>query len=774
MTVWLRLLSSLKNIRRLTFISLFICFMAMSGLTKLTMVSDYRIFFDSDNPELMTYESIQQQYLSSDNVLLMLIPPEGQDALSEQGLALQLWLTDQAWLLPFVTRVDSLPNFPRTQVDGDDLYIEELLQQADQINPSLVAELKAFVTQEIQLTDQLVDRQGHFSALNLTVQLPGNNPKEETLQVAAGIKKLVAEAKLDWPEYRLYSTGTVMLNNAFFEAAKADFISLIPVMLLGIIIAASLLLRSWLAMLSLTTVMSLSIAAALGMSAHLGMALSAPTVSVPIILATISVASSVHLLAAIQRQQGEPLLRLQHALKKTLAPITLTNLTTIIGFLSMNFSDSPPFRDLGNMVALGVFFSWVLTLSVIPCLLLHLPMISNSAPQTVEVMMSWLGNAVSRHYRKILLFGLPVTIGLSLFAFSNVPNDDFVDYFDHSVPFRQQTDFINDNLTGIYSLEFSVETSEINGMLHPDRLKTIEQFSLWLREQPEVTAVVTITDVLKDIRQNMHQGDPDQYLLPDSQQETAQYILLYEMSLPFGKSLNDRINMDKSATRITARLMNLDSIGMKAFETRALAFWQSSNRDPSVSLQYSSPTLMFSHIGVKNTQSLIEGGLLALVLISLLLIAIFRSLFFGIFSAIPNLLPVMLAFGAWGLFSGEISMGLASVSSMVIGIVVDDTVHFLHHFRRYRQQCAIELAVKKTMVAIGPAMIISSLVLTLGFLMLSFSSFDKNAAMGLLTALTIVLAVVADLLLLPALLIWLDKMFLRRSPVSQHATGGSL
>lgn len=772
MKILLDRLVEAKCLRLVTLFVVVVSVMAIMGIGKLSMVSDYRIFFDKDNPEVVAYERIQAQYQSSENVLLVVVPPQGETALSEDGLAMQLWLTERAWEMPFVTRVDSVPNFPRTRVDGDDLFIEELFKGEDELSPAFIAELRAYVTTEIQLRNLLVDEQGKYAALNLTLRLPGKDPKAETLVAAQSVASLVGEATSKWPEFKIYSSGMVMLNNAFFEAARKDFSTLIPIMLVGVVFVAGLLLRSWLAILSLMSVMILSIGAALGGSAWLGLSLSAPTVSVPIILASVIVASGVHLIAAIQHQTGTAIERTVAAVRNTFVPITLTNLTTIVGFLSMNMSESPPFRDLGNMVALGVLFSWLLSLTLTPYLHMHFAGSKSEDARSVQSsLMEALRRIISCHYRKVVLIGVPFAALASGFAFTNVSNDDFVAYFDESVPFRSQTDFINDNLTGIYSLEFSIETGVSNGALDPEVLRNIEQFSYWLRQQQEVSGVVSIADVLKEISQNMNRGEESYYRIPETTAEAAQYFLIYEMGLPAGKSVNDRLSMSKSSARVTARLTNLDSIEMSEFERRAVRYWATISTSPQVIMTYSSPTLMFSHIGHKNTRNLIGGAVTALLLISLLLSIVFRSVFVGLLSLVANLLPLSIAFGLWGLASGEISMGLAGVSSMVIGIVVDDTIHFLHHLRNFWTQHSFHNAVMLALKTVGPAMLISSIVLIIGFLTLTLSTFEKNASMGLLTAITIWFALLVDLMLLPAFLLWLIGFSFLRQPSPEPIKG---
>ncbi|MBU2705973.1 MMPL family transporter [Zooshikella marina] len=751
---------------KLTLLVLLLTLFAAAGLPKLAMVSDYRIFFDDDNQDLNTFLSLQRMYTSSDNVLLVLVPPKGKDAFDKTAISILYQLTEAGWSLPHVIRVDSVTNYPRTQAEGDDLFVEELVTDLDNLTPEYLTSIKAYALQEPLLYRQLISEDGRLSAVNLVAQLPGKDQKHETSQLAQATRQLIAKIEAENPGYQVYSSGVIMLNNAFFEAARQDLITLIPLMLLLTLCAAGLLLRSGLALVTLSIVVVSSVLAALGSAAWLGIFLSAPSVSAPIILLTITVAAGVHILSALQRSVGitdHQEQAVQRAMTACFSPLGLTSLTTVIGFLSMNFSDSPPFRDLGNIVALGVVFSWLLSMTVVPWLLLRFPLPKQTTQVSRGERFERLADLLISKRRPILWIGLPVVVVVSAFSFKNIPNDDFVNYFSESVPFRAETDFINRNLTGIYTIEFSLESHKDNGMMEPAALQFAEQFANWLRIQPEIVSVSSLTDVLKDINKNMHGGNADYYRLPSSREEAVQFFLLYEMSLPFGKDLNDRINIAKSAIRTTARLQNLDSQSILALEARVSEFVEKNN-NTDIRIRHSSPTVMFSHIGLENTRSLITGALLALIIVSFMLAIMLGSIKLGIVSIIPNLMPIGLAFGVWGLFVGEISMGLAGVSSMTIGIVVDDTVHFLYHFLQQRRGGkTAQQACQQSMAKVGPAMLVSSVVLSLGFFILAMSSFEKNAAMGLLTAITILLALIADIVILPSLLVSLDKWGFRQA-----------
>lgn len=255
----------------------------------------------------------------------------------------------------------------------------------------------------------------------------------------------------------------------------------------------------------------------------------------------------------------------------------------------------------------------------------------------------------------------------------------------------------------------------------------------------------------------MHADSEQFYTLPDERNMAAQYLLLYEMSLPYGLDLNNQINLDKSATRMTVTIRNINTTDILALEQRAQDWLQQHGAE--IRSDGSSTTIMFSHIGKRNIKSMIAGTTLALFLISLILIFALRSLKTGLISLVPNLVPATMGFGLWGLMVSEINVGLSIVTGMTLGIVVDDTVHFLSKYLRARREKGLnaEEAVRYAFSTVGTALWVTSFVLIAGFMILTLSTFKLNSDMGLLTSIVIAFALIADFLLLPALLMKIDS-----------------
>jgi len=361
--------------------------------------------------------------------------------------------------------------------------------------------------------------------------------------------------------------------------------------------------------------------------------------------------------------------------------------------------------------------------------------------------------------RKPVLWGMSLlVVGLVAFVPQNELNDEFVKYFDERVDFRVDTDFTTENLTGIYNIAYSLEAGESGAISEPAFLNRLEAFANWYRQQPEVLHVNSLSDTMKRLNRNLHGDDPEWHRMPDQRDLAAQYLLLYEMSLPYGLDLNNQINIDKSATKLDVSLNSLSSNRIIALEERAQQ-WLKDNAPASMLVHGASPAIMFSHIGARNIRSMLTGTTLALVLISFILVFALRSLRIGLISIIPNLVPAGMAFGLWGLLVGEIGLALSVVTGMTLGIVVDDTVHFLSKYLRARREDGLSSAeaVRYAFHTVGKALWTTSAVLIAGFLVLTRSPFELNSGMGLLSAITIGLALLADFLLLPTLLMTLDK-----------------
>jgi len=738
---------------------------ATMGAQNLYFRGDYKVFFGEKNPQLMAFQKMQKVFSKNENANIIIAPKSG-NVFNVETLKMIQEMTEEAWQTPLSTRIDSLTNYQHTWAEDDDLIVEDLVLEIDQLTPEKLARAKDIAINEPNLVRRLISPTGEVAVLSVTVRLPtGDTPDSAqdasaaVLEIATSLTNLTDKYKALYPEHDFYHTGIVFMNKSFMTEAQKDASTLVPLMFLMIIAILWILLRSFTGTFATLIIIIVSIATTMGLSGWMGYFLSTATVNVPTMVMTLAVADCVHVISSMlyaMRQGQSKEEAISYSIKLNLMPIFITSATTAIGFLTLNFSNVPVLADLGNLTAMGVMIAFGLSVTMLPALLRVLPMrqvkVTNGKSNWIER----LGDGVINNHKRLLPVSVVVMLLAMAATFNNQVNDVATDYFDKTTEFRQSTDFQEQKISGMATIDFALYSGEASGLNKPEVLNTVAAFSEWLEQQPEIDHVLSISDTFKRLNQNMHGDDKTYYRLPQERELAAQYLLLYEMSLPFGLDLNNQINIDKSATRITAILQNLGSVEFTEFERRTQQ-WFSDNA-PHIQLNAASPSLMFAHIGQANMSSMLTGTLLALVLISGLLIFALRSWRLGMISLIPNLLPALIGFGIWGLYSAEINMGLSVVLSMTLGIIVDDTVHFLSKYKHAKDEGkSTEDSIRYSFSSVGQALWITTLVLTVGFSILALSSCRLNSDMSLLTAIIILAALIVDYLFLPAFLLLLDK-----------------
>ncbi|MEZ9516174.1 RND family transporter [Vibrio splendidus] len=731
------------------------------GAKNLYFRGDYNIFFEGTNKQLMAFDEIQTTFAKTDNLAIVVAPEDG-NVFTPETLTLIQNLTVDAWQIPYSSRVDSLANYQHTEAVEDDLLVEDLLYEEYEHTPERIAKVKQIALNEPLLKNALVSASGDVTIVNVTVQLPEVDKTAEVQEVIAAINAMIDRYETQYPNVEFHKAGIIAMNNAFMMSAQEDSSTLVPLMLLVVLVFLTFMLRSFFSVLATLVVIISSIVATMGLSGWAGMFLSTATVNVPTLVLTLAVADCVHVIVTMRQAMQRGMKKaqaIQYSIKLNAMPILITSVTTAIGFLMMNMSDSPVLRDFGNLSALGVIIACFLSVTMLPALLKLLPvktLPANEAAQNKVTFMDKLGDFVVANRKALLPISTLVIVGAAALIPLNKVNDESVKYFDTSSEFRQAADFMEETVSGMTTISIAVKTNESQAIADPVFLQAIGDFTEWLRVQPETDHVATLTDVYMRLNKNMHGDDDSYYQLPLNRELAAQYLLLYEMSLPYGLDLNNQINVDKSSIKMVLTVDNLGSVELVELEERIYS-WFTANA-PQYEVVASSPSLMFAHIGETNMASMLSTLPITLVLISGLMIFALRSVRLGMISLVPNIAPAIIGFGLWALISGEINLGLSVVVTLTLGIVVDDAVHFLSKYQRARMEGkSAEEAVRYAFHTVGRALWITTVVLVAGFSVLAMSSFRLNSDMGLLSAIVIFIALVVDFVLLPSLLMIFDK-----------------
>ncbi|TBT55839.1 RND family transporter [Vibrio parahaemolyticus] len=747
--------------------TIFLIIVATIGGKNLYFRGDYDIFFDGTNKQLLAFDEIQTTFAKTDNLAIVIAPEDG-DIFTPQTLSLIQKITVDAWQVPYSSRVDSIANYQHTEAFDDDLLVEDLLYSEYELTPERISKVKSIALSEPVLKSALVSEKGDVTVVNVTVQLPEMDKTAEVEEVVSSINAMIDRYQRAYPDVTFHKAGIIAMNHAFMTAAQDDSSTLVPTMLVVILVFLTIMLRSILSVIATLIVIIGSVMATMGISGWAGMFLSTATVNVPTLIMTLAVADCVHVIATMRQSMKNGFTKVQ-SIERSIAlnfvPILITSVTTAIGFLMMNMSDSPVLRDFGNLSALGVMVACLLSVTLLPALLKLLPIhVKMETSQDQKHVMDRLGDFVVSQRRALLPLSVAVIVVCASLIPLNKVNDESVEYFGQRNEFRQAADFMEERISGMTNISIAIKTNESQGIAAPDFLNTIGEFSSWLRDQPETDHVATLADVYKRLNKNMHGDDEAYYLLPQERELAAQYLLLYEMSLPYGLDLNNQINVDKSSIKMVLTVANLGSVELVDLENRIYQWF--AEHAPQYQVVASSPSLMFAHIGETNMASMLSTLPITLVLISALLIFALRSVRLGLISLMPNIAPAVIGFGLWALVSGEINLGLSVVVTLTLGIVVDDAVHFLSKYQRARREGqTAEQAVRYAFHTVGRALWITTVVLVAGFSVLAMSSFRLNADMGQLSAIVIFIALVVDFLFLPTLLMLFDKKaYLQESP----------
>ncbi|WP_274024516.1 efflux RND transporter permease subunit [Vibrio parahaemolyticus] len=747
--------------------TIFLIIVATIGGKNLYFRGDYDIFFDGTNKQLLAFDEIQTTFAKTDNLAIVIAPEDG-DIFTPQTLSLIQKITVDAWQVPYSSRVDSIANYQHTEAFDDDLLVEDLLYSEYELTPERISKVKSIALSEPVLKSALVSEKGDVTVVNITVQLPEMDKTAEVEEVVSSINAMIDRYQRAYPDVTFHKAGIIAMNHAFMTAAQDDSSTLVPTMLVVILVFLTIMLRSILSVIATLIVIIGSVMATMGISGWAGMFLSTATVNVPTLIMTLAVADCVHVIATMRQSMKNGFTKAQ-SIERSIAlnfvPILITSVTTAIGFLMMNMSDSPVLRDFGNLSALGVMVACLLSVTLLPALLKLLPIhVKMETSQDQKHVMDRLGDFVVSQRRALLPLSVVVIVVCASLIPLNKVNDESVEYFGQRNEFRQAADFMEERISGMTNISIAIKTNESQGIAAPDFLNTIGEFSSWLRDQPETDHVATLADVYKRLNKNMHGDDEAYYSLPQARELAAQYLLLYEMSLPYGLDLNNQINVDKSSIKMVLTVANLGSVELVDLENRIYQWF--AEHAPQYQVVASSPSLMFAHIGETNMASMLSTLPITLVLISTLLIFALRSVRLGLISLMPNIAPAVIGFGLWALISGEINLGLSVVVTLTLGIVVDDAVHFLSKYQRARREGqTAEQAVRYAFHTVGRALWITTVVLVAGFSVLAMSSFRLNADMGQLSAIVIFIALVVDFLFLPTLLMLFDKKaYLQESP----------
>lgn len=732
-----------------------IVFALAFNLKNLQMDGSYRIWFAEDSKTLTDYDNFRSTFGNDDALVITFQDKDG--IFNKKALQSVDNITKALWKMKYIARVDSITNYQYVHSnpnEPDDIVVEDFIKNIDKATPEYLANRKEIAINDPLVVDGFISTDGTTTMISARLTPKVNDDSDKSIEIMKLIEKILAP-EIERTGYKYWLNGGPPLNHAFVTIGMADMI-FIPIILIASIILLLLLFRRVSGALIPIGVVTFTFLTVLAIQVLLGYKLNNFTINLPLFIVAIGIADAVHVYSIwiLHRQEGdENFIAVENSLRKNFLPIFLTSLTTTIGFATLTISEVIPVLTLGIATASGAILAFIISVIWMPSVLLILKkeFKSEIIEKIKEKKPLGYGKFIVKHDKQIAII-TTVIFSLLAIGLTKVKIDsNTIRYFDESVEIRKSTEFTSDNLTGPMAYEIVVDSKEEGGIKDPTFLKTVELFYKdFQKTYPDVRHLNSLLDTIKRFNKVVNNSEE----IPDNRNLIAQYLLLYSLSLPQGMEINDKMDIKEQRLRVTARVNIVDTSKDLEMIDYVSEWWKQTPYSASVQGQ----TAMFAHMQKDVTNTLVYSLSIAILLVSLVMLLIFKRFKILWVFVLPNILPVILVIGLMGWIGITIDIGVAIAGAIIIGVAVDDTIHFLvKYFDARKRGLSMEETFDEVLRYAGKAILFTTIILSIAFSLFAFSTFTPNQNFGVVTAFALIIAFVVDLVLLPALLSIADK-----------------
>ena len=728
-----------------------------SSLKNLEFEGSYRIWFGKESKILKDYDHFRAVFGNDDAVTIMFSHEEG--VFTKEALQAVEEITSKLWETKYIARVDSITNYQYVHSDveyPDEVIVEDFIDEIEALTPKELEKKKEIALTQDIIIGKLISADAKTTMIVGRMTPKAGNDPAVSFKLRDSVLEIIAP--LEKKGFQFFLGGGPIINTSFIEIAQHDGGIFTPAVIVIAMILLLLIFRKFSSMMASIIVVIFTFLIVLSIQVLLGFKLNNFTANVPVFVVAIGIADAMHLIwiYTMARKKGmDNYTAIHYSVKKNLLAIFLTSVTTSIGFASLGISAVVPIQTLGIATASAAILAFIMTILFVPAILAILnPNIkadtniqeANNHPVAV-----WYTHFLKANAKVILLVTTLVFVGLGLGIFKANVDSNTVKYFKEEFPFRVAVNEMQAKLTGPMSYEIIVDSKVNDGIKNPEFLKTIEKFyKEFYVTYPDVRHISSLLDVIKTFNEVMDGSKS----VPNNQELVAQYLLLYSLSLPQGMEINDKMDIDERLFRVSASINLVDTSKDLEMISWAEDWW----KDTPYSATVNGQTVMFAHMQHDVTDTLLYSITIAVVLISIVMLLIFRNWRMLPLFIVPNILPIALVVGVMGWLHIDIDMGVAIAGAIIIGVAVDDTIHFMVKYIEARKRGdSLDEAMMYVMSYAGSAIIFTTIVLSLAFLVFVFSNFNPNYHFGVVTASALVIAVIVDLVALPALLMIVDN-----------------
>ena len=730
--------------------------MAMQ-LKNLAFEGSYRIWFADDSKILKNYDNFRSIF-GNDEALTISFKNEN-GIFNKESLGVINRITQKLWQTQHIARVDSLTNFQyihKSKDDFDDVIVEDFISDIDSLDDKTLKEKELIILKEDSIINRIISQD--LKTTTIVARLTpnaGDDPEVSLLlnQISKDIVK--SDSKYG---YEFILNGGPIVNSSFIEIAQADGALFTPLVLLITMILLLIIFKKFSTMFISISIVIFTFLIVLSVQVMLGYKLNNFTVNMPVFITAIGIADAMHIfwIYTVARKRGdENIQAIHYTMQKNFLPIFFTSITTAVGFASLAISDVIPIKTLGIATANAALLAFVLTMLFIPAILSIInPKIKvlKEEENKSKIFSEFYAKFIIKNARKILVITSFLFFILAYGITFVKVDSNTVRYFKEDVPWRKAVNFLQDNIAGPMSYEIVVDSKKNDGIKDPTFLRTVESFykDFYSAFPNDVRHISSLLEVVKKFNEVMN----DSKTVPNSANLIAQYLLLYTLSLPQGMEINDQMDINERLLRVTVSMNVSDTTKDIQMINYAQDWW---NNTP-YSAQANGQTVMFAHMQTDVTETLINSITIAIIAVSIMMLLIFRKIRLLPLFIIPNILPIVLVIGVMGWLSIYIDLGVAIAGAIIIGVAVDDTIHFFVKYLEARKKgFNMHDSLSYVMLYAGNAIIFTTVILSLSFCIFLLSDFLPNYMFGLVTASALIIAVVTDLLLLPAILVLIDS-----------------
>lgn len=731
-------------------LGLLLSFAFIPGLMMIKADFSHKGYYRADHPLILAFNEFEKTFGGDDRIAIVMHSEKG--IFNSQVASVLSEMTEKMWLVTDMIRVDSLSNYDYTRAEGDQVNISPFLEK-EEFSDSYLAERKQIALHDEVLPNYLISKDA-----KTTMIIGRFRPLfEGEIQYKKGIedlRQLVASYE-GQGDIQFYLAGNAMVNESFREVSQHDLKLIVPILLMVIILLLFYTFRNVYGLIFPFVVIGLSILVAYGSAGYLGVSYNNIISAIPIILIAVSIADTIHLLLTFYQFKNEGLGTkdaILAASKKNLLPTFLTSFSTAIGFFSLVTSQLLPIAGLGLLGGIGAMAAWAQTYLIIVPLSSYIPDSSLVKTKSVglnAVMVERYTQWLKKNCRKILVLALFLSAGAAYVGTRNEINSDPLIYLSEDVPFRQATEFLDHNLGGASGVEVVINSGVEDGIKEPAFIKKVEALQNWMESRKMYTRIISYVDIVKGLNRALEGGKQEEYRLPDSKDKIAQELFLYGMSVPQGKDINDQITVDNS----TVRLSGLWTLHSSKIILQEINLINQKIKEMGLDGKVTGKMPVYHNMNGFVVQTFFYSILSAIALIGLMMIILFRSIRVGLMSMIPNIIPLFFGAAVMALLHKPLDIGTVIIGAICLGIAIDDTIHFLVSYTYHiKHGMAKYEAIKQTLLRTGVALVETTVILIFGFSSFLLADFVPNINLGIGTIVILFVALIMDLVLLPAIL----------------------